>query len=222
MYLKDYALQVRKLVRGCNIITLLQFYRGGISMEFDELNKVLIKEEWINNIKYMSPRPRFNHIELQGELYIQLKNYFKKSCNVSIEASLFLTKEDPAIIKCDKNSIDNLIKSKKAEIAPDVAVYCDKNQIFYRGYIGIPQLIIEVLSPSNSDDDLIVKKDLYEEYGVPEYWIVSPMSKKIWIYSLVDDGYELKYSCTLNDKFNSIRFKDLEIDLSEIELIEEE
>nr|WP_297424217.1 Uma2 family endonuclease [Clostridium sp.] len=114
------------------------------------------------------------------------------------------------------------MKSKKAELAPDVAVYRDKSQVFYRGYIGIPQLIIEVLSPSNSDDDLIVKKDLYEEYGVPEYWIVSPMSRKIWIYSLVDNKYDLKHSCTLNDKFNSIRFEDLEIDLSEVELIDEE
>jgi Uma2 family endonuclease len=57
---------------------------------------------------------------------------------------------------------------------------------------------------------------------VPEYWIVSPMSKKIWIYSLIDNKYELKYSCTLNDKFKSIRFEELEIDLSEVELIEEE
>ncbi|MFW2502021.1 Uma2 family endonuclease [Clostridium beijerinckii] len=191
-------------------------------MESGNLEKSLLKEEWINNIKYMSPRPRYNHIELQGELYLQLRNYFKKSCNVSIEAALFLTKEDPAIIKSDKNIIDNLIKSKKAEVAPDVAVYCDKNQIFYRGYIGIPQLVIEVLSPSNSDDDLISKKDLYEEYGVPEYWIVSPMSKKVWIYSLVNNKYELKNNCTLNEKFKSIRFEDLEMDLSEVELIEED
>jgi len=103
-------------------------------MEVNEIKKSLLKEEWIDNIKYMTPRPRYNHIELQGELYLQLKNYFKKSCNVSIEAALFLTKEDPCIIKADKNSIDNLIKSKNAEVAPDVAVYCDKNQIFYRGY----------------------------------------------------------------------------------------
>lgn len=191
-------------------------------MESGNLEKSLLKEEWINNIKYMSPRPRYNHIELQGELYLQLRNYFKKSCNVSIEAALFLTKEDPAIIKSDKNIIDNLIKSKKAEVAPDVAVYCDKNQIFYRGYIGIPQLVIEVLSPSNSDDDLISKKDLYEEYGVPEYWIVSPMSKKVWIYLLVNNKYELKNNCTLNEKFKSIRFDDLEMDLSEVELIEED
>ena len=182
----------------------------------------LQKEEWINNIKFMSPRPRYNHIELQGEIYMQLKQYFKKRCNVSIEAALFLTKDDPIEIKNDKNKIDLLVKSKKAEVAPDVAVYCDKNQIFYRGYIGVPQLVVEVLSPSNADDDLIVKKDLYEKYGVPEYWIISPMSKKVWIYMLIDNKYELKNSCTLNDKFTSTRFEELEIDLSEVELIVEE
>lgn len=182
----------------------------------------LQKEEWINNIKFMSPRPRYNHIELQGEIYMQLKQYFKKRCNVSIEAALFLTKDDPIEIKSDKNKIDLLVKSKKAEVAPDVAVYCDKNQIFYRGYIGIPQLVVEVLSPSNADDDLIVKKDLYEKYGVPEYWIISPMSKKVWIYMLIDNKYELKNSCTLNDKFTSTRFEELEIDLSDVELIVEE
>lgn len=182
----------------------------------------LQKEEWINNIKFMSPRPRYNHIELQGEIYMQLKQYFKKRCNVSIEAALFLTKDDPIEIKSDKNKIDLLVKSKKAEVAPDVAVYCDKNQIFYRGYIGVPQLVVEVLSPSNADDDLIVKKDLYEKYGVPEYWIISPMSKKVWIYMLIDNKYELKNSCTLNDKFTSTRFEELEIDLSEVELIVEE
>ena len=182
----------------------------------------LQKEEWINNIKFMSPRPRYNHIELQGEIYMQLKQYFKKRCNVSIEAALFLTKDDPIEIKSEKNKIDLLVKSKKAEVAPDVAVYCDKNQIFYRGYIGVPQLVVEVLSPSNADDDLIVKKDLYEKYGVPEYWIISPMSKKVWIYMLIDNKYELKNSCTLNDKFTSTRFEELEIDLSDVELIVEE
>ena len=191
-------------------------------MGVDIKEDFLQKEEWINNIKFMSPRPRYNHIELQGEIYMQLKQYFKKRCNVSIEAALFLTKDYPIEIKNDKNKIDLLVKSKTAEVAPDVAVYCDKNQIFYRGYIGIPQLVVEVLSPSNADDDLIVKKDLYEKYGVPEYWIISPMSKKVWIYMLIDNKYELKNSCTLNDKFTSTRFEELEIDLSEVELIVEE
>lgn len=106
---------------------------------------------------------------------MQLKKYFKKRCNVSIEAALFLTKDDPIEIKNDKNKVDLLVKSKKTGVVLDVAVYSDKNQIFYRGYIGIPQLVVEVLSPSNADYDLIVKKDLYEKYGVPKYWIISPM-----------------------------------------------
>lgn len=158
---------------------------------------------------------------LKNKYFYKIETVFWKKCNVSIEAALFLTKESPSDIKADKNKIDKLVKSKKAEVAPDIAVYCDKEQIFYRGYIGIPQLVVEVLSPSNSDDDLIVKKDLYEKYGVPEYWIVSPISKKVWIYSLVDDKYELKHSCTLNDKFKSIRFSDLVVDLSDVELIQE-
>jgi len=191
-------------------------------MELNKYNMHELKEEWIDNIKYMTPRPRYNHIELQGELYFQIKTYFKKSCNVAFEGALFLTKDSPVEVKEDKNKLNELIKSKKAEVAPDIAVYCDKNQIFYRGYIGIPQLIIEILSPSNSDDDTIAKKSLYEEYGVPEYWIVSPMSKKVWIYLLVDNKYELKNNCTLNDRFKSIRFEELEIDLSDVELIEEE
>lgn len=191
-------------------------------MELNIDNKHQLKEEWINNVKYMSPRPRYNHIELQGEIYFQLKTFFKKQCKVAIEGALFLTKENPIEIKEDKNKLNELVKSKKAEVAPDVAVYCDKNQIFYRGYIGIPQLVIEILSPSNSDDDTIAKKNLYEQYGVPEYWIVSPMSKKVWIYYLVEGRYELKHNCTLKDKFKSIRFEELEVDLSEVELIEEE
>jgi len=89
-------------------------------MGVDIKEDFLQKEEWINNIKFMSPRPRYNHIELQGEIYMHLKQYFKKRCNVSIEAALFLTKDDPIEIKNDKNKINLLVKSKKAEVAPDV------------------------------------------------------------------------------------------------------
>ena len=44
---------------------------------------------------------------------MQLKQYFKKRCNVSIEAALFLTKDDPIEIKSDKNKIDLLVNLKK-------------------------------------------------------------------------------------------------------------
>ena len=53
-------------------------------MELNTGNMHELKEEWIDNIKYMTPRPRYNHIELQGELYFQIRTYFKKKCNVAI------------------------------------------------------------------------------------------------------------------------------------------
>ena len=37
------------------------------------------------------------------------------------------------------------------------------------------------------------------------------MSRKVWIHSLVNNKCELKHSCILNEKFNAIRFENLEI-----------
>ena len=58
-------------------------------MGVDFKQHFLEKEEWIDTIKFMSPRPCYNHIEIQGEIYLQFRQYFKKKCNVSIEAALF-------------------------------------------------------------------------------------------------------------------------------------
>ena len=48
----------------------------GISiMELNKYNMHELKEDWIDNIKYMTLRARYNHIELQEELYFQIKTY---------------------------------------------------------------------------------------------------------------------------------------------------
>lgn len=183
----------------------------------------LVKEEWINGNIMMSPRPQYNHIEVNGALYSKLKDYFKGKCKVIIEGALFLTKEDPKEIKKDLNKLKALVKGKGAELVPDVAVYCDKEQIFKRGFLGVPQLIVEVLSPSNADNDTIKKKEIYEEFGVPEYWIASPMSQKIYIYNLENERYKLKGEYNfLEEVVKSSRFEDLIIDIKDVELIEDD
>ena len=61
-------------------------------------------------------------------------------------------------------------------VQPDlVVVLDDKMQIITPTKIkGVPQLVVEILSPSSDKNDRTLKKGLYEQSGVPEYWIVDP------------------------------------------------
>lgn len=183
----------------------------------------LIKEEWIDGIVMMSPRPQDNHMELMSVLGNTLTNYFASNCKVRVEGALFLTKENPRELKNDLTKLKALISSKKAELVPDIAVYCDKDQRFRRGFLGIPQLIVEVLSPSNILDDTVKKKSIYEDFGVPEYWIADPMSKRIIVFSLEDGKYAVKGDYNfLEEEIKSARFDDLSLDIKSIDLLDDE
>ena len=56
---------------------------------------------------------------------------------------------------------------------------------------GAPQLVVEVLSPSNPAHDRSLKFELYEEAGVLEYWIIDPHERSVEIHVLRDGAYEL-------------------------------
>lgn len=181
----------------------------------------IAKEEWVNGVVMMSPRPEHNHMELIRVLYDAFKGYFGKKCKVAFEEALFLTKDNPKDLKNDLIKLKALVTAKKAELSPDIAVYCDKEQIFRRGFLGIPALVVEVLSPSNSTDDLIIKKAVYENFGVPEYWIVNPHTKQIFIYVIEGLKYDLKGTYNfLEDEIKSEKFDGLVVDIKDIELYE--
>ena len=42
---------------------------------------------------------------------------------------------------------------------------------------GAPDLVVEVLSPSNPRHDLVRKRELYARHGVPEYWMLEPYAE---------------------------------------------
>ena len=56
-------------------------------------------------------------------------------------------------------------------------------------YEGPPDLIVEVLSPSNTENDRVTKFDLYEREGVREYWIVNPTEDYLEVYALEAGTY---------------------------------
>jgi Uma2 family endonuclease len=56
---------------------------------------------------------------------------------------------------------------------------------------GVPDLVVEILSPSGGPHDRQRKKALYERVGIPEYWIVDPAAPCVEQYILRDAAYVL-------------------------------
>lgn len=54
---------------------------------------------------------------------------------------------------------------------------------------GAPDLVVEVLSPSNPAHDRKLKYDLYADAGVQEYWIIDPHSRTVEIHVLRGETY---------------------------------
>lgn len=70
-------------------------------------------------------------------------------------------------------------------VQPDVMVLKpeDKRLIAAGRIATIPLLVVEILSPSNADHDLITKRDAYARAGVPEYWILRPIERDVLVHS---------------------------------------
>jgi len=103
-------------------------------------------------------------------------------------------------------------------VQPDI-VFIDKmrtNIINNQRINAYPDLTIEIISPSTAYYDLIDKKELYERYGVKEYWLVDPLKKKVEIYENKNNKLVLKHSLKEEGVVCSIVVKDFTIDLKAI------
>ena len=78
---------------------------------------------------------------------------------------------------------------KKTIVQPDIYVHCDREKDVAPGpYRGAPDFVIEVLSPLNPEHDLWRKRDLYQRYGVREYWIVDPHGQSVYVFHFEKSG----------------------------------
>jgi len=76
-------------------------------------------------------------------------------------------------------------------VEPDLIFVRRENLAIIQDWVrGVPDLLVEVLSPSHPERDLIVKRDLYARNGVGEYWIVDPADRSVQILKLSGNRYE--------------------------------
>lgn len=78
-------------------------------------------------------------------------------------------------------------------------------------FVGVPDLVIEIISPSSDRTDRYVKFGVYEKAGVPEYWVVDPRGKAITVYTLEGGAYKVWVQAVADDMITSKVLAGLEI-----------
>ncbi len=159
-------------------------------------------------IHKMSPAPSPTHQLVSGKLFLEIGLFFRnRACKV------FPAPFDVRLPDSKKQIAD---KQVFTVVQPDICVICDPDKIDARGCIGAPDLVVEILSPGNTEKEMGIKFDLYEENGVKEYWIVEPADKTILVYTLRDGKYAGLKPFTEEDEMTSPLFPELKFKVGEV------
>lgn len=156
----------------------------------------------IENDLIMSPAPSLLHQLILGEFYETLKLYIKQ---YQPEALVVLS---PIDIHFDES---NVFQPDLVYISPERKADIVKERIE-----GAPDMVIEILSPSNAYYDLRLKKDIYEKYGVKEYIIIDPIQESAEVYILENTTYVLKQKALKTEILSSLLLKGLIFDLNKL------
>ncbi len=102
-------------------------------------------------------------------------------------------------------------------VQPDILVFCDHDNIDEKGrYKGTPVLVVEVLSESTRNKDLIKKLSIYMESGVQEYWVVNTDSAEIYIYVFANNSIKNMISFNGVETAKSVIHPGLSVDLKKV------
>ena len=122
----------------------------------------------------MTPAPSRKHQEILVALTVVLQPIFAgENCR------LYVAPFDVRLPEGEEKE-----EEIRTVVQPDLVVVCDPKKLDEKGCIGAPDLIVEITSPSTARRDLKEKLELYERYGVREYWIVHPTDETVMVFRL--------------------------------------
>ena len=81
---------------------------------------------------------------------------------------------------------------------------------------GAPDLVIEITSPATEYRDREIKRKLYANYGVREYWLVDPDKETIEVMELSEGGFKTAAVYTKGEKVQSPTLVGLSFDPREV------
>ncbi len=100
-------------------------------------------------------------------------------------------------------------------VGPDIVYLSAENlHLYSRGYIqGAPDLVGEVLSPSNAGYDRVEKLDAYRRAGVPWVWLIDSETLVVEEYQWTPEGYLLVSTTPPTRPFEPKRFPGLKLEI---------
>ena len=123
----------------------------------------------------MAPAPFFDHQKTVLRFYRRLDDWVSFGKLGEVIAS----------------PIDMVLSPHRA-VQPDVAfIATARLAIIQRVIRGPADLVAEVVSLEGPSRDRIEKRDLYEQHGVKEYWIIDPEPETVEVLALMNGRYEL-------------------------------
>lgn len=99
-------------------------------------------------------------------------------------------------------------------VQPDLLVVCNPEQIKPTRIDGAPALVVEIVSPSTTTRDRLLKLNLYARTGVKEYWIVTPWPSLVEVLVLEGVRYFVHKVFGKDQTLVSATFPELKIDLT--------
>lgn len=157
--------------------------------------------EIIGGELFMTSAPKTAHQQISLKLSSYLFNHDEKNqlgevLTAPFEVALSMTDiVQPDII---------FVSSERSEIITE------------KNIVAAPDMVVEILSESTEVVDRNQKKDLYEKYGVKEYWIVAPEEKQIEQYVLEGNSYAQKEIFNRSDSSTSQVISGFELPLEDL------
>ena len=133
--------------------------------EFWALPESTLPTEYINGEIVMAPSPTVPHQIAQGNLYYALQTFVQHK----------------GVGRIFSSPLDVVLPTGEV-VQPDLFFLSTKQVARVRAakrVEEVPSFLVEILSPGSATQDTITKRELYEQNGVREYWIVDAEKRSI-------------------------------------------
>ena len=172
-------------------------------LTYEDYARTSDDERWelLNGELVMVPSPNMSHQATQAKLGSRLNNFVDQGGL----GHVFFAPTD--VVLSDTNVVqpDLLFISRGRE-----------HIITHANVQGAPDLAAEIRSPSTAERDLTVKRRLYAEHGVKEYWLVDPDARTVTVPLLGERGYEEAGTYRSGQSFVSTAVEGFSVSLDEI------